>query len=48
MTEKVEINVKIHPTSSNTSFFPNFEAGAMAVIVVALKLYYGIDDRTER
>lgn len=42
--------MKIHPTSDQLcgSAIPNLEAGAMAFIVVGLKLYYGIDDRTEK
>lgn len=50
LTEKVKINMKIHPTSDQLcgSAIPNLEAGAMAFIVVGLKLYYGIDDRTEK
>jgi len=42
--------MKIHPTSDQPwcSAIPNLEAGAMAFIVVGLKLYYGIDDRTEK
>jgi len=48
--QKVKIKGNIHPAlhKSNLPCIPNFEAGAMAFIVVAMKLFYGIDDRTER
>lgn len=50
LTEEAKIKTKIHPALDKPGRFsiPNLEAGAMAFIVVALKLCYGIDDRTER
>lgn len=46
LAEKVKVETNIHPVFQSS--IPNFEAGAMALIVVALKLCYGIDDKTEK
>lgn len=46
LAEKVKVKTKIHPALQTS--IPNLEAGAMAFIVVALKLCYGIDDKTEK
>lgn len=48
--EKVKIKGVIHPAMYRAGGWciPNFEAAAMAFIVVALKLCYGIDDSIER
>ena len=46
LAEKVKVKIKIHPALQTS--IPNLEAGAMAFIVVALKLCYGIDDKTEK
>ena len=50
LTENVKVKMKIHPAvdGQRHCLIPNLEAGAMAFIVVALKLCYGIDDRTEK
>ena len=51
LIEKVKIKTKIHPALCKYNYnssIPNLDAAAMAVIVVALKLYYGIDDKTEK
>ena len=46
LAEKVKVKTKIHPALQTS--IPNLEADAMAFIVVALKLCYGIDDKTEK
>ena len=46
LAEKVKVKTKIHPALQTS--IPNLEACAMAFIVVALKLCYGIDDKTEK
>ena len=50
LIDRVNITGAIHPAlfKANGYCIPNFEASAMAFIVVAMKLFYGIDDRTER
>lgn len=48
LTEKVKVKLRIHPALEGRRLITNLEAGAMAFIVVALKLCYGIDDRTEK
>lgn len=43
--QKLEVKYHLHATRKSV---PNFEAIAMAYVVILLKLFFGLDDHTER